>query len=168
MKWWYSLIILFWLGGIGLSQIAFAKDVDEITLVKAGFTLTPSKEDFLRKAQTDVDEIELSALQDGKIYFWTQIQCTENFQRQNAGRIVVVHRWVRDYGVELATTQIREFSLQDLLDNQNLLQSEQEIKSSGAWFVEIRLKTVDGVKLCLKSSKEKDQTPLCKFLLRVK
>jgi len=167
MRWLREIGLLLGVVGIITTPLADAYALEGLQLVKAGFTITSGKEDFQKKEIPNVDEIQLAALQNGTVFFWTEIQCTQECQHLNPEKIIVVHRWVRDYGVNVVTTQTREFSLKELLEKENLLQSEQEIKSPGAWFVEVRIETVDGQKLCISTAK-KDKADICKFLLRVK
>lgn len=143
-----------------------AQALEGIKLVKAGFTATPAKEDFRKQEPASSAEMQLKTLENGKVFFWTEIQCTQECGQLGAEKMLVAHRWVRDYGVNVVTTQIKEFSLKELIEKENVLQSAQEI-TPGAWFVEVRIESGGGPKLCL-SPTEKDAPEICKFVLRIK
>ena len=154
---------------ITLLSVSFA--LEGLQLVKAGFTATPEKEAFQKKELSEGDEFPLDALQGKRVFFWTEIQCDQGCQaRLRPENILATHRWVRMYGTRVATVQTKEFSLQEFLDKGNILQSEQEISSPGAWFLEVR--TPDGNKLCISrpksASENKEQPDICKFDLRIR
>jgi hypothetical protein len=144
--------------------------LEGLQLVKAGFTATPEKEAFQKKELSEGDEFPLDALQGKRAFFWTEVQCDQGCQAKlRPDTILVVHRWVRVYA-RVVTVQTKEFSLQEFLDKGNILQSEQEISTPGAWFVEVRMP--DGNKLCISrpksASESKEQPDICKFDLRIR
>lgn len=161
---WGILMIL-----ISLGAQTSAKDSSiNIPVLKAGFSATPDPEKFQDESFSPPDEIPFSALQKGEVFFWTEVQCSEQCQNQfKSDEVVIIHRWVRDYGSKVFTTKVEEFTLQALQKEDNLLRSAQTMKGPGAWYVEIKLQTLDGQKLCISSS-QKDEPDICKFRLRIK
>jgi hypothetical protein len=69
-----------------------AQALEGIKLVKAGFTATPAKEDFRKQEPASSAEMPLKALENGKVFFWTEIECTQECGQLGAEKVLVAHR----------------------------------------------------------------------------
>lgn len=174
-KYWRVCLIGIWLMGIAATVAA----QEQISLLKAGFLTTSDREGFQNKIAAATGDLQLAAIKTKKVFFWSAINCDEACQQQfKPEDTVLIHRWVRDYGVNVVTVQVKAFSLADVLKDNQIVFSEQEISAPGAWFVEMKLRTLDGQTLCLpppitqesrqeRKTNEKEPT-MCKFVLRVR
>jgi hypothetical protein len=171
MKWIPKIGLLLGIGVlVGCCAIASAQD--DIQLVKAGFLLTGEEDDFkVKKVTTDEVTVQVKDLTDDTIYFWSDIVCSQEYLKEfEDDETVIMHRWVRLYSTKRLTVQVNKFSLEDLLENDCLVHSQEEVKSA-RWFVEV--KTADGTTLCMESSEKPDldkkqPAEICQFHLTVK
>jgi hypothetical protein len=149
---------------------------EQVTLTQAGYVLTDAPEEFASKTVMANEELPIANLHAQTLFFGTAITCDAACQSHfKPEETFMIHRWVRDYGIGVLTTQIREFSLQEWLDNGAILRSEQKITEPGTWFVEVKMKTLDGDTLCylsppVEQAKAQKEPPpkICKFIVRVK
>jgi hypothetical protein len=149
----------------------------DMTLTKAVFLPTSDVEAFQNATTVVTKELQSARKTPETVFFWTELACDQTCQQQfNADDIVLIHRWVQDYGLNVRTTQMKAFFWQELVDGKLVVRSAQEISGPGAWFVEVKFRALDGQTLCISVPETKErtkklqqkETDQCKFSLRVR